>query len=152
VDGRDVPERIERAENEILITLRGFDRRYSIDGKLLNAEKVEKAEREYTIEHGTGYELYYMADKILKQEDLKKLRGPELHEVYLLLTNALERNISDSYKAKVHRCLGEVIESKGDAVEALKQYKMAIKYDPKVGVKRALDRLEKALKSTRGPP
>jgi len=146
VDARDIPEKIQRAETEILITLRGFERRYSFDGKLINAQEVRKAEKDYIIEHGTGYQLYNMVEGILKEKDPASLVGEELEEVYRLFTKALSRKISDWYKARVYRHLGELIESKGDLVEALKQYKMAIKYDPKVGCKRAIIRLEKALK------
>jgi len=150
VDAGEIPERIERTENEILITLKGFNRRYTIDGELLNAEEVREAEKAYTIEHGSGYELFYLAERILQKRGPKEISEDEFQEIHALLTKALHKDISDWYKAKIHRLLGELAESQNDQVKALKHFTLAIEYDPKVGVKRALARLEKTLKQKKG--
>ena len=147
MDGRDTPEKIEKAENEILIRLKGFDRRYTINGELINAEEVRNAEKAYIMEHGSGYDLFYLSEKILKEKgDKDHLSEEQFHEVRNLLLRALEKDISDWHKAKIHRHLGKLAEEKNNQVEAFKQYTLAIEYDPKVGVKKALAKLESALK------
>jgi hypothetical protein len=114
VDERDSLENIHIADEEIQITLRGAVRRYSYDGRLLNAEEIREAERVYTIEHGRGYDLIHLADQILAEKDPRELSGDELQEALSLLTKALQRDISDWHKAKVHRRLGELAEAQGD--------------------------------------
>ena len=47
------------------------------------------------------------------------------------------------YKAKSYRILGEIAELEGDIKNAVKFCEFAIKFDPKVGVKRKLNMLRK---------
>jgi len=146
IDAREPPERIESVGAEIHLALKGTEHHFTKEGELLNVEEVREGEKTYKLKHGSGYDLFYMAEEILQKRSPKDLSEDKSLELSNFLLKALERDIADSFKAKIHRRFGEIAEGKGDPVEALKQYTLAIEYDPKVGVKRALARLEKQLR------
>lgn len=151
IPGRDKPESLKMNKDMLAIRLHGFDRLYSLAGDLLNAEETEKSERAYLIEHDTGYQLLALGEKLLKERtETGSLQEGDFVELQKLFTVVAGKDISPSFKAKAHRRLAEISQSRGDRIEALKHFTLALEYDPKVGCKKASGRLEKELK-TGGP-
>ncbi len=140
------PERVEIAENQLHVTLRSITRKYDSSGALLNSDEVEKAELKWLVDKGDSFSLEAKAAELL--DNLKSgHRQPQsaMAEIDMLLETALERENDDTGKARIHRRLGEGAEAIGDKVGAKHQYIQALRYDPKVGVKRALASIEKEL-------
>ncbi|MDM7918533.1 MAG: tetratricopeptide repeat protein [Methanosarcina sp.] len=47
-------------------------------------------------------------------------------------------------RSKIHRALGEIFRLQGNDVEAIKHFETALKLNPRIGVKRTLEKLKKA--------
>ena len=146
IEDIDLPDSVSVRGTEILVTFRGISRRYDRSGHLLNPEEIEIAELKWLLQTGDPYRLERKAVELLKNGDSEPLPPEAIKTIQSLLEKAIYKQPEAWHKAKLHRKLGELAESQGDQLEALKQYTLAIEYDPKVGCKRALARLEKALK------
>jgi hypothetical protein len=146
IEDIDLPDSVSVQGAEILVTFRGISRRYDRSGRLLNPDEIEITELKWLLQTGDSYRLERKAVELLKNGDSEPLPPEAIKTIQSLLEKAIYREPEAWNKAKLHRKLGELTESQGDQVEALKQYTLAIEYDPKVGCKRALARLEKALK------
>ena len=119
---------------------------YNKSGELLNPSEKEKAEINWLIEKGNSYQLEHKAHEIIKSNNTKLLSSENIDVAKSLLEAAIVRATNESYKAILHRKMGEIAEIQGSQIEALKQYSIAVEYDPKVGCKRSFDRIKKALK------
>ena len=140
------PERVEIVDNHLHVTLRSITRQYDSSGKLLNSDEVAEGELKWLLENGDSFSLETKAVDML--DNLKsegRQRQSVMTEIVLLLETALKRTNDDTVKARIHRRWGEAAEAIGDKVGAKKQYVQALRYDPKVGVKRALTSIEKEL-------
>lgn len=60
-------------------------------------------------------------------------------EALRLLRIACGVDISESQKARAYRVVGEIAEAEGRYLEALDSYRVAMKLNPKIGLKRKLD-------------
>ncbi len=121
-----------------LIYDQGRSYRYKFDGTFLDFEKWENDRKTY----GSGYDLHSIAEN-----QLKGLEGSELttySESIELLNGALEKGVSEYTQAKIHRLLGEIYNRCEKKEKAIEHLGMALKLNPKVGVKRLYDSLTKS--------
>lgn len=145
IDDFDALKAVQGHDGEIHVDFRGILRRYDTAGILRNSDDVEKAELEWFFKSGEPYRLERKADDILSTGDFDSLEETKIKTIRSLLETATQKESETWYKAKLHRKLGEFLERIEDKVGALKQYTIAVEYDPKVGCKRALGRLEKEM-------
>lgn len=121
-----------------IVTEHGVTYRFSLLGKLLNAEAVEAAIDSVQME-GSCWELLGMVES-----RLKAMPGKEnANEVFKLLKLAAERDPERTLAARIERLSGELNYALGNKETALIHFKKALEIDPKVGVKKIVSRLEK---------
>lgn len=114
--------------------------RYSFGGDFIDKDKWQ-AER---INYASAFELSLIAKEHFK-EKYHSLSEADAQEILLLLERALNKGLDEypNEKAAVYRTIGEVKESLGTIPDAIHYYEMALKLNPKVGIKRRLDILKK---------
>ena len=108
-------------------------------------EVVKSAYDKEFIEHGSPYAFFNCAQNIYKKKSLQKISEAEFQEIRIFLTEALNHRRFElpSYRARAHRMLGEIADFHGDYPTAIDNYRKALSYDNKVGVKKALSKVEK---------
>ncbi|MGA7724342.1 MAG: hypothetical protein WCA95_03615 [Opitutaceae bacterium] len=117
----------------------GLVHRYDFDGTFLDAAKWETEMLEYL----NGYGLVNLAESKLAANTGE---GPGfLMEVTSLYDRALAKGVSQWTQAKIHRSLGEICLRLDDPRNAVKHFEEAIRQNPKVGVKKELERIRKLL-------
>jgi len=132
--------------NEIHLKKKGITERYDFSGKLLNPEEVDESWYKHTLEHGSPFELLSLARGILYGKEKGDVTEAEAQEIGDVIDKILKMaGIDDDYHAQAYRLLGELAEAQGDIQVAVKHYRTALTYNPKVGVLRTLSRLEKQL-------
>jgi hypothetical protein len=65
--------------------------------------------------------------------------------VTLVLNSYKDFNLDPGLMARLYRYAGEVHEESGEAERALQHYEIALSHDPKVGLKRKVDKLKKKI-------
>ncbi|HUT17416.1 MAG TPA: hypothetical protein VMW84_03870 [Acidobacteriota bacterium] len=113
--------------------------RYTFAGQFVDKEKWE-VER---VNFASAFELSLIAKERFK-EKYHSLNEADAQEILLLLERALNKGLDEypNEKAAVYRTIGEVKESLGTIPDAIHYYEMALKLNPKVGIKRRLDILK----------
>ena len=94
---------------------------------------------------GDGYALLDFAEQRLKDTAFDKMAQEEQTLVCRLLERACECRVSDNTLAKVNRHLGEIALACGEKQQAVSCFRRALQLNPKVGVKKKLQALEKGL-------
>jgi hypothetical protein len=122
-----------------IVTEHGVTYRFSLLGKLLNADGVEATIDSVQIEKGSCWELLEMVEARLKAMPLEE----NANEVVELLKLASERDPERTMAARIERLSGELNYGLGKKETALINFKTALEIDPKIGVKRIVSRLEK---------
>ncbi len=112
--------------------------KYSLDGEFLDYDKW----RESRIKHGTGYELFDMADKILLEMG-ESVMPNFLQDALGLYLLGIQRIDSDYFSSITQRKIGEIYELLGNPVKAIFYYEQALILNKKVGVIRKLKKLKK---------
>ena len=124
----------------------GGNARIGFAGEHLDTDGIRASLLKSARESPNGLALFYLVRERLDQagetiplDAAKKILG--------LLDESLQLGFKDypDFEAKVHRARGEAYEAMGQPVEALQQYEIALRMDPKVGAKRRADALKKAL-------
>jgi hypothetical protein len=136
--------------SEVVVTTEeGLRYRYSLQGKLLNEEeligKEESARLSAAIREGDGYTLLRVAEDRLKGTSPDEMTPQDREAVGQLLERASESRISDYTKAKTHRYLGEIALASGQRAKAVSHFRKALAFNPKVGLKKQVQALEKEL-------
>ncbi|MCM2973509.1 phage terminase small subunit [Larsenimonas suaedae] len=62
-----------------------------------------------------------------------------------------DADMHDPIRAKLHKALGNGHRARGELTEALPHYQRALELNDRVGVKKDIERVERALKQTSGP-
>jgi tetratricopeptide (TPR) repeat protein len=112
--------------------------RYSFDGVFLDKGKLQQAR----IEKGSVFDL------LEKVKNTKNINEDIVKEIMGLLNKALAKGFdeySKTQKAQAYRCIGEIYEAIENISEAVKNYELALKIDPKIGIKRRLSLLKKQI-------
>jgi len=113
--------------------------RYTFEGTFLDS----KLYRDDCINTGNDIE-FLEAISQLKAE-LSSNSDPKEYEALILpLEKRLKRFSDKDTKSKIHRVLGEIFHLQGNNAEAIKHFETALKLNPRVGVKRTLEKLKKA--------
>jgi len=108
--------------------------RYSFDGSFFDRDLYDR-ER---VEDASATELVNIV-----REKLREAGEKELPELLSMINRAFEGDLSkyDDWRALAFRLKGEILETLGDAEQAVLAYKNALKINPKIGVKQKLKRL-----------
>ncbi len=114
---------------------------YTYDGVFADSARWD----EDRIKYASGFELVSIAQEKLKQFSDTRLKQEDADDILNILKRALKTNLNKypNEQAKAYRVIGEVYETLGDVSMAIEMYEKAIKLDPKVGVKRQLEKLKK---------
>lgn len=121
----------------------GLQYRYSLKGKLLNAQEIEQARLSNAFRDRDGQGLLAIVEARLKATDFGKMPAEEQGLMQALLGRVSGCQISDYVKAKAQRHLGEMALFCRNKERAISHFRQAVAFDPKVGVKKRLQALEK---------
>jgi tetratricopeptide (TPR) repeat protein len=127
-------------KKKILYLIHKKDRtyRYTFEGTFIDS----KLYRLHRIDTGNDVE-FLEAIKELKEE-LSSNPDPKEYEAFVdPLKKGLKRFSDKDTKSKIHRALGEILHLQGDDAEAIKHFETALKLNPRVGIKRTLEKLKK---------
>lgn len=112
--------------------------RYTFEGTFIDS----KLYRHDCINAGNDIE-FLEAIKELKVELSANTDPREYDALIIPLEKGLKRFSDKDTKSKIHRVLGEILHLQGNDAEAIKHFETALKLNPRVGVKRTLEKLKK---------
>jgi tetratricopeptide (TPR) repeat protein len=112
--------------------------RYSFEGTFIDSREY----RDDRINNGNDSE-FLEAIKELKEELSSNVDPREYSSLIIPLKTGLKRFSNKDSKSKIHRVLGEIFQLQGDNAEAVKHFETALRLNPRVGVKRTLEKLKK---------
>lgn len=112
------------------------------------AEKREQDREEKRPAPDSGYDLLSVAEDRWKQLESTGAPPERYDEVLSIFEAALTMGISPFKQAIVHRRIGEIHHKCGRDADAIQHLEIAIRLNPKVGVKRLLDSLRKGSPTT----
>lgn len=106
-----------------------------------DAFATEEELEEARLAHGADYDLLGVAEARLKKLESSGAGLEQYDEALSMLEAALASPTSPYYQAMVHRRIGEIQHKFGRDEDAIQHLEAAMRLNPKVGVKRLLDRL-----------
>ncbi|MGB9926934.1 MAG: hypothetical protein ACPK85_00860 [Methanosarcina sp.] len=112
--------------------------RYTFEGTLIDS----KLYRDYRINNGSDIE-FLEALKELKVELSSNPNPQDYNSLIIPLEKRLKRFSDKHTKSNIHRALGEILFLQNNNTEAIKHFEVALKLNPRVGVKRTLEKLKK---------
>lgn len=149
-------EEVSLAGDEVVVSTVGkpdLSYRYTLKGKLLNEQEIAQKEAMALLVHAfskrDGYPLCREADMRLEATPFEEMTAEGQAVVRLLLERIRGCQVNDNRKGRTHRCLGEIALSCGDKRQAASHFRQAIGFNPKIGLKRQLQELEKELSGGR---
>lgn len=108
--------------------------KYSMTGEFLDKDKWYQ----HLKNHGSGFQLKELADKLIQNGKMPVDKN-QISEALNLYKIAAERLKANPYFcAQVYRKIGEIYENLDNTVEAIKNFELALLYNPNVGVKKKL--------------
>lgn len=127
-------------KNKILYLIHDKNKayRYTFEGTFIDS----KLYRHDCISNGNDIE-FLEAIKELKVELSENPGTREYAELITPLKKGLNRFSDKDTGSKIHRLLGEIFHLQGNDAEAIKHFETALKLNPRVGVKRTLEKLKK---------
>lgn len=127
-------------KNKVLHLIRDKNRayRYTFEGTFIDSRLY----RHDCISIGNDIE-FLEAIKELKVELSENSDPREYAALITPLKKGLSRFSDKDTKSKIHRLLGEISHLQGNDIEAIKHFETALKLNPRVGVKRTLEKLKK---------
>lgn len=127
-------------KKKILYLIHKKDRvyRYTFEGTFIDS----KLYRLHCIDTGNDIE-FLEAIKELKEELSSNVDAREYDPFIIPLEKGLKRFSDKDTKSKIHRALGEIFHLQGNDAEAIKHFEIALKLNPRIGVKRTLEKLKK---------
>ena len=121
--------------------------RFNLNGELLNPEEAETVEVQWLLSKGDPWRMENKANQILNSQKPGALSPEKEDLARKLLEAAAKKGAEPSHRGKRYRMLGELAERRGDKVEAMIQYALAVEFNPKVGCKKALSKIENELRN-----
>jgi tetratricopeptide (TPR) repeat protein len=127
-------------KNKVLYLIHNKNRayRYTFEGTFIDSRLY----RHDCINVGNDIE-FLEAIKELKVELSANTDPREYDALITPLKKGLKRFSDKDTKSKIHRILGEIFHLQGNDPEAIKHFETALKLNPRVGVKRTLEKLKK---------
>lgn len=127
-------------KNKVLYLIHDKNRayRYTFEGTFIDS----KLYRHDCI--STGNDLEFL--EAIKELKIEISDNPDPREYDALITplkKGLSRFSDKDTRSKIHRLLGEIFHLQGNDAEAIKHFETALKLNPRVGVKRTLEKLKK---------
>lgn len=128
-------------KKKILYLVHDKNRTYSytfegtfIDSRLYRLHRID-----------TGNDVEFLeAIKELKEELSSNADDAREYNSFIVpLEKRLKKFSDKDTKSKIHRALGEILYLQGNDAEAIKHFETALKLNPRIGVKRTLDKLKK---------
>lgn len=113
---------------------------YTYDGIFVDSDRWGKDR----IKYASGFELVWIAQDRLKQYSNTRITPEDADDILKILNLALTKDL-DKYpneQANAYRAIGEIYDALGNLSLAIDKYEAAIRLNPKVGVKRRLDKLK----------
>ncbi|HEN3610169.1 TPA: hypothetical protein U5E44_003408 [Yersinia enterocolitica] len=97
---------------------------------------------------------YFLAEEVAIAADRLRTAGELVEPLLLLETMALTdtADMPDKVRAKLHKITGWVLRDAGQSVQALAHLKRAMQLDRLAGVKKDIERLERALNAAAASP
>jgi len=120
---------------------KGRSYRYNFNGNFLDAERWEKERINFV----SGYELLTIAETKKQQLESMNADLSLYDDVIGLLKQALDKGVSENTQAHIHRNIGGIYHKRGANSEAINHFETAMRLNPKVGVKKLLEKLKKGL-------
>lgn len=126
-------------KNKVLYLVHGKNRayRYTFEGAFIDSRLY----RHDRISNGNDLE-FLEAIKELKVELSENSDPREYDSLVAPLKKGLNRFSDKDTRSKIHRLLGEISNLQGNDAEAIKHFETALKLNPRVGVKRTLEKLK----------
>ena len=130
--------------NEIVVTAaNGVTAQLDSAGTALNADELGAAHEAARYESEDGYTLYNLACELRRTTPFDQMDESEQQQVIELLKRANAGKISDNTHAQICRILGEQALVLDSSEMAILHFEEALKWNPKIGLKRKLDSLKK---------
>lgn len=127
-------------KRKVLYLIHDKDRayRYTFEGTFLDS----KLYRHDRINFGNDIEFLEAVNEL--KVELSENTDPREYDALIApLEKGLKRFSDKDTKSKIHRVLGEIFHLQGNNAEAIKHFETALKLNPRVGVKRTLEKLKK---------
>ncbi|MEC1714702.1 hypothetical protein [Schinkia azotoformans] len=133
--------------SNMIIALTKFDEeyKYTFNGDFLDQQKWYEYRKNCSIPSLQLDVAYESIDFLFEIQSDKQLIS-DYYEAFSIINSALENGVNPKEKAQAYRKIGEVYDKFSEYENALENYKMAISFDEKVGVKGRINVLEKATK------
>ncbi|MGD0877009.1 MAG: tetratricopeptide repeat protein [Anaerolineales bacterium] len=114
---------------------------------LLNGEFLDE-EKWYQdrIQYGTGFDLIKLAEGSLSSTNNSEFESVDNNALSLYILAVERLKDSPFFRAQTYRKIGEIYERLQDFGNAVNNYELALKYNPKVGVKNKLQLLKDKFK------
>lgn len=97
----------------------------------------------YKEPNAVGYIAFNFAEDKFKKYKKEDAANKQFLDMLPLLNRCFEDNISDLTKSKVYRMIGEIYLRNDNNQKAITNFENALKYNPKIGVQRLLNKLKK---------
>jgi hypothetical protein len=111
---------------------------YTFEGTFLDS----KLYRDDCINFGNDIEFLKAVNEL--KVVLSENNAPQEYDALITpLEKGLKRFSDKNTKSKIHRVLGEILHLQGNDTKAIKHFETALKLNPRVGVKRTLEKLKK---------
>jgi tetratricopeptide (TPR) repeat protein len=129
------------AKRKVLYLIHDKDRayRYTFEGTFLDS----KLYRHDCISAGNDIEFLEALNEL--KAELSETADPREYDALIApLEKGLKRFSDKDTRSKIHRVLGEILHLQGNDAGAINHFETALKLNPRVGVKRTLEKLKKA--------
>ena len=114
----------------------------NVNRAIVRQRQSEEKLQQARIERGSVFDLL---EKVKNTEEINK---DTAREIVGFLNKILAKGFDEypkTHKAQAYRYVGEIYEAIDNLSEAVKNYELALKIDPKIGIKRRLNLLKKQI-------
>ena len=121
----------------------GCSAELDIAGNVLNGVELSRQYQEQRIHSNDGYILYNLATERLLKKQISDLNDTERESLKDILSRADKGDISPNTHATINKLLGEIAIFENDSGTALRCFEVALRWNPKIGLKRRVESMRK---------